>query len=218
MQLPTAPPERINIECASRAYYCDMGWVREGLAKALKHLNQHYVVPIDDSEGRLDEDMIEGRRKGAVTKALPHMRFLQYESLGACLPPHIDLSRRTSDNLCSTHTFLLYLTDCPEGGETRLLKSLNPGKNKSLASTTSVDSNTTGYTNIRNTGTSITDIINPNIISTDIPSDDKNDIDNNILATIVPIRGRLLVFPHICYHEGNKAISLPKLLLRGEMI
>jgi hypothetical protein len=116
------------------------------------------------------------------------------------------------------------------------LKSLNPGKNKTVASNTSGDINTTSNTNIRNTDNrnpdiSVTDIITPNIrdpniinqniIYNDMPSDDKkdnDDIDSNILAIIVPKRGRLLVFPHVCYHEGKKAISLPKLLLRGEMI
>jgi hypothetical protein len=172
---------------------------------------------------------------------------------------------------------LLYLTDCPEGGETRLLKSLNPAKNKTSASG---DSNTTSNTNIcdsgilkpefsdsgvlkpefsdlgilnpdfsdpgirnpgilkpdfsdpviRNLGNNKRNIVDPDIDNPNtydvtarepyISRDDNNirDIDSNILAIIVPKRGRLLVFPHICYHEGNKAISLPKLLLRGEMI
>jgi hypothetical protein len=106
------------------------------------------------------------------------------------------------------------------GGETRLLKSLNPGKNKTVASS-SGDGNTTSNTDIRSPNIRDPDILNSNNINVDIPSDDKNDdddIDTNILATIIPKRGRLLVFPHICYHEGNKAVSLPKLLLRGEMI
>jgi hypothetical protein len=74
----------------NRAYYCDMGWVREGLAKALKHLKQPYIVPIDN-KNQIDDDYVieEGRGKGVVTSALPHMRFLQYESVGACSPPHI---------------------------------------------------------------------------------------------------------------------------------
>ncbi|KAI9205794.1 uncharacterized protein BJ171DRAFT_499617 [Polychytrium aggregatum] len=38
------------------------------------------------------------------------------------------------------------------------------------------------------------------------------------LATVQPRRGRLLCFPHICPHEARPTVSLPKILLRGEML
>ena len=71
----------------------------------------------------------------------------------------------------STHTFILYLTDCKEGGETALLKELSQHG----------------------------------------PHDF-----HQVLSAISPRRGRLLLFPHACPHQGNKVISTPKLLLRGE--
>eukprot|EP00802_Teleaulax_amphioxeia_P032065 Tamp_35775.p1 GENE.Tamp_35775~~Tamp_35775.p1 ORF type:complete len:101 (+),score=5.91 Tamp_35775:35-304(+) len=36
------------------------------------------------------------------------------------------------------------------------------------------------------------------------------------LATVQPVRGRLLIFPHNCPHAGLAVIDAPKLLLRGE--
>jgi hypothetical protein len=37
------------------------------------------------------------------------------------------------------------------------------------------------------------------------------------VAAVAPVRGRLLVFPHECWHEGRETVSLPKRLLRGEL-
>lgn len=53
----------------------------------------------------------------------PLMRFLNYATPGGYLPAHVDLPR-TVDGRKTTHTFLLYLTECEEGGETLLLSSL----------------------------------------------------------------------------------------------
>ncbi|KAF0712520.1 hypothetical protein AaE_012002, partial [Aphanomyces astaci] len=41
--------------------------------------------------------------------------------------------------------------------------------------------------------------------------------DHNVLAAVQPRRGRLLIFPHLCPHEGAVVQHVPKLLLRGEM-
>jgi 2OG-Fe(II) oxygenase superfamily len=40
---------------------------------------------------------------------------------------------------------------------------------------------------------------------------------NIILAKVQPVRGRLLIFPHQCPHEGFAVIDVPKLLIRGEV-
>ena len=37
------------------------------------------------------------------------------------------------------------------------------------------------------------------------------------LARVQPVRGRLLVFPHVCPHAGNATLEVPKILLRGEL-
>jgi hypothetical protein len=62
----------------------------------------------------------------------PQMRFLIYQNLGGFAPPHIDLSRTNEFGLTSTHTFILYLTDCEMGGETNLLLNI-PTKSTSTS-------------------------------------------------------------------------------------
>jgi len=84
-----------------RHYFADTeGWV-------LRHLNV----------------AIEAGLPGKDMSGLPHMRFLHYPDPGGSLPPHVDLPR-TYSGLRSTHTFLLYLTDCSAGGETAFLECL----------------------------------------------------------------------------------------------
>jgi len=57
------------------------------------------------------------------------MRFLSYEEPGGFLPPHVDLCRvDDASGYRSTHTFILYLTDCEQGGGTALLKCLKDPK------------------------------------------------------------------------------------------
>ena len=60
---------------------------------------------------------------------MPLMRFLHYPSTGGSLPAHVDLPRVVDGGLRTTHTFLLYLTDCELGGETLMLKA-KPGDAK----------------------------------------------------------------------------------------
>jgi hypothetical protein len=101
----------------------------------------------------------------------PHMRFLNYAEAGTVLAPHVDLCRVDSvTGNRSTHSFLLYVTDCEKGGETSLLGDLS------------------------------------------------GDERNHVLASVSPKRGRLLLFPHACPHEGNAVYDVPKILLRGEVM
>ena len=37
------------------------------------------------------------------------------------------------------------------------------------------------------------------------------------LASVAPLRGRLLLFPHVCPHAGNPVVDVPKCFLRGEL-
>ena len=106
-----------------------------------------------------------------------HMRFLHYPSPGGLLAPHIDLARHHPDDPTrrSSHTFLLYLSDCGSGGETALLERI-PDPALGPAG-----------------GLSVT------------------------IAAVTPRRGRLLLFPHVCPHEGRPVVQAPKLFLRGEL-
>ena len=69
---------------------------------------------------------------------IAHMRFLLYAEAGGGLPPHVDLSRTDATGRTSTHTFILYLSGCAEGGETVLLESLSLGKGSVRAAVTPV--------------------------------------------------------------------------------
>ena len=59
----------------------------------------------------------------------PLLRFLHYPEAGGSLPAHVDLPRTASTGVKTTHTLILYLTDCEHGGETLLLES-RPGDEK----------------------------------------------------------------------------------------
>ena len=157
-RLPVTPAAKET--CSDRASYCDvLGWVADRLAAALQACRRGGG---DDCAAR------------SCREALPHMRFLHYPHAGSSLPAHTDLSRRHADGRSSTHTFVLFLTTCRAGGETRLLRSA------AVAA--------------------------------------KGDQDHNVLAAVTPTRGRLLLFPHLCPHQGALVVSAPKLLLRGEML
>ena len=136
--------------CSERRYFCDVGrFVTSLLVEAMRSIN-------DSFDGIL---------------FLPFMRFLCYYETGTVLAPHVDLCRDDYDSgKKSTHTFLLYLSDCRQGGATTLLESLSgEGRRQKV-------------------------------------------------AVVRPQRGRLLLFPHACPHEGESVIDVPKLLIRGEAI
>mmetsp|Transcript_10614 Transcript_10614/g.11713 ORF Transcript_10614/g.11713 Transcript_10614/m.11713 type:complete len:123 (-) Transcript_10614:78-446(-) len=99
--------------------------------------------------------------------------FLNYDQPGGELRPHVDLAKSDPiTEMRSTHTFILYLRDCDDGGETALLKKLS-------------EEGSEGY--------------------------------HQSISEISPKRGRILVFPHACPHQGMKVVSTPKILLRGEI-
>lgn len=166
---PVSEPAKPS--CSARSYYCDTdGQVGRAFAAALEKLGQGAARPAVPGGGPAL----------GLRGVFPLMRFLCYSSAGGWLPPHEDLSR--SDHTCtppvtSTHTFILYLTSCEEGGETNLLSSLGGGHG---------------------------------------PGAGPGGGGAAVLARVRPVRGRLLLFPHRCPHEGAPAVSLPKLLLRGE--
>jgi hypothetical protein len=148
----TSHQKKKGVPCSQRSYYCDAeGCVRELLTNMIERT--HLASP-----------------KQPVT-VFPHMRFLNYTEAGTVLAPHVDLCRvdPVTGNR-STHSFLLYVTDCEKGGETSLLG--------------------------------------------DISGDERN----HVLASVSPKRGRLLLFPHACPHEGNEVHDVPKILLRGEVM
>mmetsp|Transcript_50348 Transcript_50348/g.163143 ORF Transcript_50348/g.163143 Transcript_50348/m.163143 type:complete len:595 (-) Transcript_50348:541-2325(-) len=155
-----------------RAYYADIdGWLCSALDRALASCGL-LPAPV---EGAPDAAL------GSPFGTLPLVRFLHYATAGGSLPAHVDLPRNAEVGLRTTHTFLLYLTDCEHGGETLMLEA-KPGDAK-LASAGGV-----------------------------APGQ------RAVLARSPPRRGRLLIMPHACPHSAAPAISVPKLLVRGEVL
>eukprot|EP00041_Stephanoeca_diplocostata_P017975 m.372708 g.372708 ORF g.372708 m.372708 type:complete len:1073 (+) comp20876_c0_seq8:209-3427(+) len=134
--------------------------------KANSHNTRRYVLDVDGRCRSAIERACHRLPELGLTKAFSRMRFLNYAQPEAALAVHQDLRRTDArTNTVSTHTLLLYLTDCAEGGQTALRRCKK----------------------------------------------------GPILATVQPRRGRLLVFPHVCWHEGLATTSVPKRLLRGEL-
>jgi len=135
--------------CSTRSYYCDVEGI---IVNAIKK-----NIPPELCGGSVNDRV----------NVFPTMRFLNYNHPGTSLAKHVDLCRLDENGRRSSHSFLLYLCDCNEGGETILLESLSS---------------------------------------------------NQVVAKVRPKRGRLLVFPHECPHEGSIVVDTPKLLIRGEVI
>ncbi|MDP2439654.1 MAG: 2OG-Fe(II) oxygenase [archaeon] len=105
--LPEAPDDRDSGSCNRRRYFHDtLGCVQRVLVEVLRTASVC-------------------SRAGQLLAPMPHMRFLYYDRVGASLAPHTDLSRTDALGRTSTHTFILYLSDCSRGGETALLSSLS---------------------------------------------------------------------------------------------
>eukprot|EP01032_Pedospumella_encystans_P010089 gene10089-11821_t len=190
-RLPVAPSEKAH--CASRSYFCDVEErFTQPLEQAIRRVTR--IGSLRDLRDNTNTIDIDGSDSADFTsrtvKVFPQMRFLHYEAEGTALAAHVDLARHDprAVHIKSTHTFILYLTDCDAGGgETVLLKSLC-AKGKAVS-----------------TGNSETVPLN-------------NGYDDNTVAAVSPRRGRLLLFPHNCPHEGRAISSKdPKLLLRGEV-
>ena len=159
--LPTAPKDKPSP--IDRSYYADVdGWLAKAIDEALERTG------------------LLKRSSGKGTATQPLIRFLHYPSEGGSLPPHVDLPR-VIDGQRTTHTFLLYLTDCEVGGETLLLET-KPGDEK-LASAGGV-----------------------------APGP------REAVSMSAPRRGRLLLMPHACPHSAAPVVSVPKTLVRGEVL
>ncbi len=105
----------------SRSYYCDIfGCVQKML--------QGCIIAARQSLSREREGNVSSPINDTLsTKSVfQHIRFLKYERKGGVLPPHVDLCRvDEKSGQRSTHTFILYLTDCEHGGGTALLDELS---------------------------------------------------------------------------------------------
>lgn len=149
----------------------------------------------DDCSDHHEPDISQGLRLRQC-HVFRYQRFLEYTKLGSQLDPHTDGNKVCDDTqLTSTHTLLLYLTDCFEGGETLLLTKCAKYMTQKTGSLE------------RDPSPSEERVV------------DKIDdcADSVLLYATNPRRGRILIFPHSTPHAGAKVVSLPKICLRAEV-
>ena len=135
---PRHPPEK---KCyTSRRYFCDCeGWVQRTVAtvirRALGRVRRRDQDDISGSEipAVASKRQIASHAKTASKTIAPqaseiapclYWRIISYESVGGFVPPHLDLVRTNLKGLRSTHTVILYLDDCDEGGETAMIPEI----------------------------------------------------------------------------------------------
>ena len=106
----------------TRSYYCDAEETIQTMLEGCVEAARDALA----KEGCLQSDsVIHDTGRKPPTSVFQHLRFLRYERKGGILPPHVDLCRVDDASGCrSTHTFILYLTDCENGGGTALLQHL----------------------------------------------------------------------------------------------
>ncbi len=214
---------------AARRFLCaenDLMWIRDVLVSAIREGLLETKDIFDD--GGDDDDII--------VRVLPFMRFLEYSEPNGSLGPHTDaLIRCKETNIWSTHTLLLFCSDCDVGGETTLLpedaKTTRLRKRKlqkamsaaaevksAIANITSSDDGSSIINNEKNSASRLERLqttlrsIEQNIVAMNEESAIKKSF------PVKPKRGRIFFFPHECPHEGRPTVSVPKIFLRAELI
>ena len=208
---------------AHRRFLCaenDLMWIRDGLVSAIR-------------EGLSETKDVNNN---IIVRVLPWMRFLEYIEPNGSLGPHTDaLIRCKETNIWSTHTLLLFCSDCEVGGETTLLpedaKTTRLRKRKlqkAMSAAAEVKSAIANITSKGSDGSSINNEKNSarklKRLQTTLQS-----IEQNIAAVeeeestmksfpVQPKCNRIFFFPHECPHEGRPTVSVPKIFLRAELI
>ena len=111
----------------TRSYFCDAEEEIQTALEGCVHAARMKLVLSADSV--LSSSSSPNNNHGPPTSVFKQLRFLNYDEPGSVLPPHVDLCRVDEvSGVRSTHTFILYLTDCERGGGTALLKKLKDPK------------------------------------------------------------------------------------------
>lgn len=178
----------------------------------------------DHSEGRTIVSVIEAKIKDAIMKTQTllglvtrstdselfvycnkYLRILEYANPGSGLPPHTD-GRKVCEQsgARSTHTFLLFLSDCSLGGETVLLDGKHGWASHArvvVPPQRVVPSGLNGHQRMQPLLRDITD----------------GDASTNVSIGVSPSMGRMLFFPHEWPHAGAMCETVPKIMLRAEL-
>jgi hypothetical protein len=137
-----------------------------------------------------------------------YTRILEYRQVGAGLPPHTDGTKVCEDTgLKSTHTLLLFLSDCAHGGETVIMD----GKDGWSKYEKVVVNKDRVFRHGRNAQTRDGDGGSSMIM--DVSDGDEA----NVSVGVTPRIGRIVLFPHEWPHAGAVCVSLPKIMLRAEV-
>lgn len=216
---------------AARRFLCaedDLEWIRVGLVEAIR-------------QGLLESDeelLFSGDENELIIRVLPWMRFLEYTTPNGSLGPHTDaLIRCKETDIWSTHTLLVFCSDCEVGGETTLLpedakttrlrkkklqKAMDAAEEVRLA-IARMNTSCDGHQHSADDGSNGTNITKLNRLQTTLQTIEDNITTMNKEAAkpcfpVKPKCGRILFFPHECPHEGRPTVSVPKIFLRAELI
>jgi len=121
----------------SRAYFCDAEQIIQTMLKGCVDAARTELKSgpnIVKTGGSITPGVYTNNSRMPPSSVFHHLRFLNYKEKGGILPPHVDLCRiDDSTGHRSTHTFILYLTDCKVGGGTALLQHLSDPKVLAIA-------------------------------------------------------------------------------------
>jgi tRNA dimethylallyltransferase len=93
--------------------------LEDALHRCIPNLEQKQLLPKPATAGTDQQGPV------SYFHVLCYQRFLEYTKENSGLPPHSDGSKICDETKQrSTHTLLLYLTDCSRGGETELLRKV----------------------------------------------------------------------------------------------
>lgn len=178
----------------------------------------------DDSEGRTIVSIIETKVKEAILHAQAlfvldkqdqdselfvycnkYLRILEYTNPGSGLAPHTDGTKVCEQSgATSTHTFLLFLSECSKGGETVLLDGKHGWTSHSKVVVP--PERVVSYADHA-------DHAEPQLLRDMTDSDTST----NVSLGVSPHVGRILFFPHEWPHAGAICETVPKVILRAEL-
>ena len=150
---------------------------------------RRYLYDIDGSICETIERLVRHVISCSKTFVFRKFRVLSYDYVDGFVPPHVDLNRVNRDGVRSTHTLILYLSDCERGGETRMMHRLPNQRRK----------------------------YHDDVFDHNEKKVSSSSSSSSFQYDVKPRRGRLLLFPHLQPHEGRPTIDCPKIFLRGEM-
>jgi hypothetical protein len=158
-----------------------------------------------------------------------YLRILEYSHAGCGLPPHTDGTKVCEvTGRRSTHTLLLYLSDCAVGGETVLMDGLAgwskhpqitvpPGRIYRHEADSRTLSDSTAFQSLNVVASYGSRDNDDDDEGADPACTSSSSSSSHVSLGISPRVGRIFVMPHGWPHAGAQCHSVPKLVLRAEV-